>query len=270
MPVTKCFTFTYLRHDCADLESLKVSYHFHHDRKVAPYRFLPTRNTAAMSSLSNKAAWIKSKQAHPFVVDDAPMPDPGTDLITIRVHAAAVNPADAKIQELGMIINDYPAVLGCDAAGKVVAVGSNVKDFKVGDHVAGSCDHAADLAGKGTFQLYCNLRAELSGRIPNDLEYKDACVLPLGLNTAAWSLFEQTALALPFPQTEPKTNGKVLLIWSGASSVGTAGIQMAKAAGLEVAATAGPHNLDYLKSIGADYVFSYKSETVVEDIVQAH
>jgi NADPH:quinone reductase-like Zn-dependent oxidoreductase len=219
--------------------------------------------------MANKAAWIKEKQAHPFEVGSAPMPDPGKDLVTIRVHAAAINPADAIIQAAGVLVDKYPAILGCDAAGEVTAIGSDVTDFKVGDRVAGCCDHTGELMGQGSFQMYCNLRQGLIAKIPDNVKYKDACVLPIGMSTACFGLFEKSALALPFPRAEAVSNAKVVLIWGGASSVGSCAIQAAKAAGCEVAATAGPNNLEYCKAIGADYVFDYKSETVVEDIVRA-
>ncbi len=219
--------------------------------------------------MANKAAWLSSKHAHPLNIDSSPMPDAGEKLITIRVHATAINPVDSAIQTLGLIVEEYPAILGCDAAGEVTAVGSKVTSFKVGDRVTGSCDHAEDLLGKGTFQLYCNLRPELTGKISDNVEYKDACVLPLGINTACFGLFEKTTLALPFPQAEPKDIGKTVLIWGGSSSVGSCAIQAAKAAGCKVAATASAHNLEYCKGIGADWAFDHKSEGIVEDVVEA-
>ena len=87
--------------------------------------------------------------------------------------------------------------------------------------------------------------------------------------TACVGLFEDYNLGLPFPKINPEPVDKVVLIWGGASSVGSCGIQAAKAAGLEVASTASAHNAEYCKSIGADYVFDYKKEGVVEEIVGA-
>ena len=164
--------------------------------------------------MANRAAWIQSAQSHPFVVSDAPMPSPGPSFITIRVHAVAINPADAAIQLTGMLVDTYPAILGCDGAGTVTAVGSNVTRFKVGDRVTGLADHAEETAGQGTFALYCNLRQDLVAKIPEGVEFKEACVLPCGLATAAYSLFEEKGLQLGMPGSG-KGKGKVVFIWEG-------------------------------------------------------
>ena len=173
------------------------------------------------------------------------------------------------MQAYGIIVDKYPSILGCDAAGEVTAVGSKVTQFKVGDRVAGCIDHENDAMGAGSFQLYANLLEILSGKIPDSLSFKEAVVLPLAICTACTALFEPESMGLPLPQVEAKPNGKVMLVWGGSSSVGSCGIQAAKAAGFEVAATAGAHNQEYCKDVGADYVFDYKSETLVEDVVKA-
>lgn len=220
----------------------------------------------------NRAAWQPSKSAHPFEVSPAPMPSPGTDLITIQVHAAAVNPADYIMQSLGVLIDSYPAILGLDGAGVVTAVGTDVTNFQVGDRVTGFCDHLRDLMGKGTFQEYSNLRPEITAKIPDGVSFKDACVLPAGVSTAAFSLFEKTALGLELPPVDGRPaeqKGKVLVIWGGSSSVGCCGIMLAKAAGYDVAAVASGKNQEFCKSVGADFVFDYTKDSVVEDVVGA-
>lgn len=121
----------------------------------------------------------------------------------------------------------------------------------------------------GAFQLYVVSREPLIAKIPDKVSYAEACVLPLCLSTAAVSIFQKDTLALPHPQIHPKPTGKVIAVWGAGSSCGSCGVQLVKAAGYEVAATASEHNLEYLRSLGADYVFDYKSETVVDDIVSA-
>ncbi len=83
----------------------------------------------------NKAAWLVSKQAYPYTIDDAPMPIADPNQVTIRVHAVAINPADYVIQALGLVYTKFPTIPGCDAAGDVVGVGSNVQRFGLGDRV---------------------------------------------------------------------------------------------------------------------------------------
>lgn len=101
------------------------------------------------------------------------------------------------------------------------------------------------------------------------VSYESACVLPLGLGTAACGLFEKDQLALAHPQAsgKPVSTGETLLIWGGASSVGCNAIQLAVAAGYEVITTASPKNFDYVKRLGAVQAFDYNSPTVVKDII---
>lgn len=177
---------------------------------------------------------------------------------------------------MGIIVKEYPFIQGEDAAGEVVAVGSNVTKFRKGDRVVILAGQPKIENGAiqqrctgGAFQLFVVGTEPAIAKIPDNVSCAEACVLPLGLTTAAASLFEKDTLALTYPQHHPKPVGKVVLIWGGGSSVGSCGIQMVKAAGYEVASTASGHNLGYLKELGADYVFDYKSESVVDDIVSA-
>ena len=201
------------------------------------------------------------------------MPEPTEHEVTIRTRAVSFAPVDYGIQAYGIIIEEFPAVLGCDVAGEVTAIGSGVTSVEVGDRVLGMVDHAfasgLDNMGKGTYQLYCNVKDFFVAKLPHSVEFKDACVLPLGVCTAAVMLFRDDCLALPHPQLAPKSTGKVLLVWGGSSSVGSCGIQLAKAAGLEIATTCSARNFDYCREVGADYVFDYNSESVVDDIVGA-
>lgn len=68
---------------------------------------------------------------------------------------------------------------------------------------------------------------------------------------------------------ERNSNGRTLVVWGGSSAVGMCAIQMAKAAGYVVAATASPHNFETLREIGADFTFDYHEEGVVDEIVSA-
>lgn len=83
------------------------------------------------------------------------MPTPAANQLTIRTRAVAFNPVDAKMQADGFLITTYAAILGCDAAGEVVAVGSEAKQagFKVGDRVAGATDQAGERSGKGVISV---------------------------------------------------------------------------------------------------------------------
>jgi len=217
---------------------------------------------------TNKAAWLETKQGHPFHVDTAPMPEPTAHEIIIRTHAVAINPVDWGIQTYGMLVDTYPVNLGCDVAGIVHAVGSAVTKFHPGDRVTASCDLLADRPNKGSFQLYCGVPDTWAAILPESVSFTDGCIFPLAIATAAVALFYRENLALPYPRLDAEPTGKVLFVWGGASSVGSCAIQMAKAAGFEVATTCSAHNFDYCRGIGADYVFDYTKETVVETVLK--
>lgn len=109
-----------------------------------------------------------------------------------------------------------------------------------------------------------NVRASSPGFGPTQLQ------LTRTSSTAAAGLFSKGVLNLPPPKVTPIAAKKAVLVWGGASSVGTVTIQLAKASGAAVITTASPHNLSTMKAqLGADYAFDYKSDTVVDDIVGA-
>jgi NADPH:quinone reductase-like Zn-dependent oxidoreductase len=218
--------------------------------------------------MSNQAAWITAPKAKPFKIDMAPMPEPEPHEVVLRNYAAAINPADWKTQEMGGVIAQYPSILGIDAAGEVVAVGSAVTRFQTGDRVIAHCDGL--MTGKASnngFQLFCATTAKLVAKLPDHIDYTHGGVLPLAISTAAAGLFQKQALGLPHPTKHPKPTGQVLVVWGGSSSCGSVAIQLAVAAGVEVAAIASSHNHDYLKKLGATFVFDYNDGEMVDRLV---
>ncbi|UPL00286.1 hypothetical protein LCI18_011220 [Fusarium solani-melongenae] len=102
------------------------------------------------------------------------------------------------------------------------------------------------------------------------MTFAEAVVLPLAISTACAGLYAKDLLNLPLPSVKkPASNGTTILIWGGASSVGATAIQLAAASGVTVVTTASPVNHEFVKSLGANAVFDYKSPTVVEDIAKA-
>lgn len=84
---------------------------------------------------TNRAAWLTAPEAYPLEVKDSPYPVCGPDDVIIENKAVAVNPVDWKMQAYDFYITNYPAIEGCDMAGRIVEVGSNIKHLKVGDRV---------------------------------------------------------------------------------------------------------------------------------------
>ncbi|KAI0903559.1 zinc-binding oxidoreductase CipB [Ustulina deusta] len=219
----------------------------------------------------NQAAWIMGAKSHPFQVKEAPMWTPGSGEILVRNSAAAINPVDGSLQTSAFWPLNYPAILGQDVAGQVVAVGADVTRFREGDRVLG---HALGMATKRNqdsgFQLYTILQSNMASQLPANVSFESACVLPLACSTAAAALFQDSGLRLQLP-TEPRQplTGKTVLVWGGSSSLGSNAIQLAAAAGYEVITTASPKNFDYVKRLGASQVFDYQSSGVQENLVNA-
>ena len=82
----------------------------------------------------HKALVIPEKRA-PYVVKSVPTPKPGPAQVLIKVESVSLAPFDWAVQSLGMVIEEYPAILGEDIAGTVVEVGEGVTRFKIGDRV---------------------------------------------------------------------------------------------------------------------------------------
>lgn len=89
-----------------------------------------------MSVPKNQAAWLV-KAGSPLELGDAPLPTAGPGELVIRNFAIAINPLDCHMQDAGVFIQQWPAILGCDVAGEVYEVGKDVKRFKAGDRVIG-------------------------------------------------------------------------------------------------------------------------------------
>jgi NADPH:quinone reductase-like Zn-dependent oxidoreductase len=224
---------------------------------------------------TNKALYLPFKKAPNFEVKSAPYPTAPLDRIVVKNHAIAINPADWILQEKGDFIFTwlkYPCVFGSDVAGEVVEVGKKVTGFQVGDRVLGyaiGLDEKVNDAAEGAFQEYTVLRPHLTSHIPDSLSYEKACVLPLGVATAAAALFRKDQLGLDLPTINPVSKGKTIIVWGGSSSVGSNAIQLGVAAGYEVFTTASPSNFEYVTKLGASKVFDYRSKTVVADMITA-
>ena len=89
-----------------------------------------------MATPQNKAAWL-IKADTPLEVGEAPLPTAGPGELVVKNAAIAINPLDCHMQDLGVFVQQWPAILGCDVAGEVYEVGSDVKRFRKGDRIIG-------------------------------------------------------------------------------------------------------------------------------------
>ncbi|KAH8812586.1 chaperonin 10-like protein [Xylogone sp. PMI_703] len=210
--------------------------------------------------MSNHAVVIVDKGK--AEIQEVPPPTLGDEFILVKTHAVALNPTDWKH------IDRLPspgARVGCDYAGTVLEVGSKVtKDFKKGDRVAG-VTHGSNAVGHedGCFQEIIRARGDLQIKIPDNLSFEEASTLGVGITTVGQSLYQSLELPLPGSGT---TKDDYLLIYGGSTATGALAIQFAKLSGLHVIVTCSAHNFDYVKSVGADAAFDYKSPTCSKDI----
>jgi NADPH:quinone reductase-like Zn-dependent oxidoreductase len=183
-----------------------------------------------------------------LVYEDAPVPKINADDVLVKVHAASVNPVDWKIREgylKDFIPHQLPLTLGWDFAGEVVAVGEQVKNWKIGDAVYAR----PDLGRDGSFAEYIAVRGSEIAAKPASLNWQQAAAVPLTALTAWQALYEIANLKA----------GERVLIQAGAGGVGSFAIQLAKLRGAHVYTTSSSRNIELLKSLGADEVIDYTS-----------
>lgn len=226
------------------------------------------------SQVQAQAAYIPTSKSKPLEIKTASIPKPGNKEIVIKNAAVAINPIDWMIQDMGDDLFNwiqYPFISGSDVAGQVISVGNGITRFKVGDRVLGhALGFGNNTAAEGAFQTHVLLKENMTSPIPSSLSYESASVLPLGISTAACAMFQKDYLSLNYPTVPAaKPTGQTLLVWAGASSVGSNAIQLAVAAGYEVITTASPKNFDYVKKLGASHACDYRSATITEDLLAA-
>jgi len=181
---------------------------------------------------------------------ETPKPEP-RDLL-VKVRAISVNPVDAKIRSGGGPgrPDGQLQILGWDAAGVVVAVGSNVTLFKPGEEVY----YAGDVGRPGSYAEFQCVDERIVGRKPASLGFAEAAALPLTTITAWECLFDRMKVRKDSAQT-----GSLLII-GGAGGVGSIAIQLARClTGLTVIATASrPDTQAWCREMGAHHVIDHR------------
>ena len=188
---------------------------------------------------------IVHESGAPVRLAEAPAPEPGAGEILIRVSAAGINRPDL-LQRAGMYPPPpgAPDTLGLEVAGAVEKIGAGVTRWKAGDQVT------ALLPGGG-YATHALAQAGSALPIPQGLTLTQAAALPETVFTVWANVFEAGALQ----------QGETVLVHGGASGIGTTAIQMAKAHGARVFATAGDAEKCALcEKLGAERGINYKSE----------
>ena len=226
-------------------------------------------STTATSS-QHLAAILPSKAAGVLEFSHRPTPTPGSHDLLIEVKSIALNPVDWFQRDVGFPpIKNYPTVIGSDIAGTVISAGSSVPSDgpKPGTRVAAFApSFFKGLPDYGAFQTRALVPAANAVPLPSKVSFNEGSLLPMAVLTA-WSGWY--TIGLPRDTAYTAEDKKGMLIWGGASSVGSAAIQVAKSMGFHIYATASERHHEYLKGLGASQVFDYKRGDVVENIVKA-
>jgi NADPH:quinone reductase-like Zn-dependent oxidoreductase len=185
--------------------------------------------------------------------EDAPRPEPHEDEILIRTMAAAVNPVDAAIRGGRFSSGQLPYIPGLDVAGVVEKVGTRVTKFKAGDPVYAYLS----FEEQGGYAEFTIAKENETAIKPKGLSFEQAAAVPLAATTAWQALIDTAGLKA----------GQTVLIHGGSGGVGHFAIQIAKARGARVIATASTANQDLLKQLGTDQPIDY-TKTKFEDVVK--
>lgn len=196
-------------------------------------------------------AIVRTRYGSPDELQFAEMPAPGpaANEVLIKLCAASVNPLDLFVLQ-GAPWNRIPGlrakpkhkIIGCDIAGRVEAVGRNVKQFQTGDEVFG----ITGFEGKGFAEYVCAPEEKLAPK-PANLSFEDAAAVPIAAITALQGLRDMGRI-------QP---GHRVLIEGSSGGVGTFAVQIAKALGAEITAVCSTRNVDIARSIGANHVIDY-------------
>lgn len=180
---------------------------------------------------------------------EMPEPEVRDHDVLVAIHAASLNPLDAKIRDgefKRILPYRLPLILGNDVAGVVVRVGSKVRGFKPGDEVYAR-PHQDRI---GTFAEFIAMNEADVALKPGNLTMEEAASIPL-VGLTAWQILVERAQL---------KKGQKVLIHAGSGGVGTFAIQLAKHLGATVATTTSTANVDLVRSLGADVVIDYRKE----------
>jgi len=186
-----------------------------------------------------------------MTLSEVPIPEPGPHQVRIRNRAAALNFFDIlQIQGKYQVKPAFPFTPGAEVAGLVDAIGSEVRHVFVGDPVAA-------MTHNGAFAEYSLADAGRTFHLIAGMDFAEAAAMPVVYHTSYFALHRRAALA----------HGEWLLVHAGASGVGMAAIQIGKAYGAKVLATAGSQEkLDFCTAQGADYGLLYTDAGWVERV----
>lgn len=201
-------------------------------------------------------AIVYHKYGSPDVLklEEVEKPAPKDNEVLVKVHAASVNYADWHLLKgepfllrlNSGLLKPNNKILGADIAGRVEAVGRNVKQFQDGDEVFGDISGC----GWGGFAEYVSVPANTLVFKPANISFEEAATVPMAAVTALQGIRDHG-------QIKP---GQRVLIVGASGGVGTFAVQIAKAFGTEVTAVCSTSKMDMVRSIGASHIIDYTKE----------
>jgi NADPH:quinone reductase-like Zn-dependent oxidoreductase len=190
-------------------------------------------------------------------IEQVSRPEPAGDEVLFRVIAASINPVDVAIRKgyLQKLVDGFPIILGMDAAGIVEKVGNKVFKYKPGDPVFAFFT----LRDEGGYAEFVRVKEDELALKPATVSFEQAAGAGAA-GATAWEALVDTANLQA---------GQSVLIHGGSGGVGHMAIQIAKARGAKVFATASTANQDFLRQMGADVPIDYtrsKFEDIAKDV----
>lgn len=192
-----------------------------------------------------------------FEERDVERPEPGPGQVLVRIVAAGTNPIDAKLRADGASMGlSAPTILGADESGVIEEVGPGVTDLAPGEEVY----YTPEIFGSGSNGSYAEYNvaaANIVAKKPASISHEEAAAVPLAGGTAYEALIRRMQIKV----------GETVLVHGGAGGVGSFAVQIAKAAGARVFATAGTQNQETLKALGADVALDYTKDDITEAVL---
>ncbi|UJB42849.1 NADP-dependent oxidoreductase [Streptomyces sp. A1-5] len=206
-----------------------------------------------------RAVAVNAFGADPQLME-LPQPEPGPGEVLVRLAAAGLNPVDWKLAD-GMFGDavkvSFPLILGTDGAGEVVAVGSGVRRFTVGDPVFGQFQRPD--RGGGSYAEFAVAEEGAIALAARSVTYATSAAVPTAGMTA-YNLVEETRIG----------EGRRVLIVGATGGVGTFATQLAAGRGAEVIATARPSKAELMRALGAAETVDHTAGPVADQVLAAH
>ncbi|QGI69963.1 hypothetical protein CEK26_002296 [Fusarium fujikuroi] len=172
------------------------------------------------------------------VVDTIPRPSPEGRQVLVKCLAVGLNPIEALQHHTGMMVNEWPAVLGSDGAGVVIEVGPDVTRLKVGDYV-----YSCAPVGQNRFTPFQEAylaREDLLFKKGDNISLEDSCTIGACLLTSTLCLLSGAGLELPNDDNKAQERDEWIVVLGGSGNVGQFAIQLGKVCGYKVLASCSP------------------------------